>query len=333
MRIAIVGATGVVGREVVKELEHFDIACDLELYASKRSEGLEIAFKDKLHTVKAFDLNLLKGADFVLMSAGAEFSREWSPQLADLGCMVIDNSSAWRMDAEVPLLVPEVNASLIRHRTGSGVIANPNCSTIQMVVTLKPLLDAFGIQAVTVSTYQSVSGTGKEALEELSRQRSQKVNDEPLSFSIYDRPIVDNIIPAIDVLDDQGHCFEEQKMVEETRKILGCSDLPIYASTARVPLSLCHTESILVELSKEVTIGDLTDVFEGAEGVKLCPVSASYDSLPDPRSVSGTRDVWVARLRLPFGKRSSKMVQYWNIADNLKKGAATNAVQILKCFL
>ncbi len=333
MRIAIIGATGVVGREMVKELEHYQFSCDLDLYASSRSQGQEVLFNGKTHIVKAFELDLLKGVDFILMSAGSDFSRQWAAKLAESGSVVIDNSSAWRMDPDVPLIVPEVNASSLKTKVhGGAIVANPNCSTIQMVVTLKPLLDAFGLRSVSVATYQSVSGTGKQAIEELSAQREQYVRKDPLTSSIYDRTIVNNLIPAIDRLDDQGHCFEEQKMVEETRKILEKADLPVFANTVRVPISICHSESMLVGLSQEVGREDLMRVFGRGKGVVLSD-GLCYQDLPDPQVVAGNREVWVSRVRLPFGKLRSEVVQYWNVADNLKKGAATNAVQILKCLL
>jgi aspartate-semialdehyde dehydrogenase len=329
MKIAILGATGAVGREMLEDLQESSIK-DIEVgfFASARSEGQSVEFRGARHTVAAFSVDRLKGYDFALMSAGGGFSKENSPKLAELGVTVIDNSSAWRQDPAIALVVPEVNGSVLDTYKGR-IIANPNCSTIQMVVSLAPLQQAFGLDMVLVSTYQSVSGTGQKGISELADQVANHlrfVDPEPKAYA---QPILFNLLPGIGPIDSAGHCEEETKMVLETRKIMGMPNLEVLASTIRVPVFSCHSETLSVRLGKEVSRQELQAVFKHAKGIEFYE-GDEYSSMPTPRLVAGKRETFVSRVRLPYGQERSRWVQFWNVADNLKKGAATNAVQILE---
>lgn len=332
MKVAIVGATGAVGREMIRDLEESGIAdIELGLYASARSKGEKASFRNKQHEVEVFSLEALKGTQYVLMSAGGSFSKEHAKALVAQGSTVIDNSSAWRMDEQVALIVPEVNGKSLKVGKPQ-IIANPNCSTIQMVVALKPLADRFGIDMVQVSTYQSVSGTGQKGIAELAAQLEAQMKFQDPEPKIYAQPIAFNCLPAIDVFDDTGHCGEEIKMVLETRKIMGLPNLEVMASTVRVPTFHCHGETVNVRLGRAVTRTEALDAFRSAEGVVLVDKD-DHAELPTPRATAGDQRVFVSRVRLPFGVKSSSWLQFWNVADNLKKGAATNAVQILELMI
>jgi aspartate-semialdehyde dehydrogenase len=235
------------------------------------------------------------------------------------------------MDENVPLVVPEVNRSELKSHH-PRIIANPNCSTIQMVVALKPLLDQFGLDMVQVSTYQSVSGTGQKGIAELSAQVEGHLRFQEVKPQVYAQPIAFNCIPAIDVFDASGSCYEEIKMVRETQKIMGMPSLSVMASTVRVPTFNCHGETVSARLGRTVTREEVLNAFSGAEGLVLV-ASDDYVKLPTARMATHDRRVFVSRVRLPYGQTSSHWVQFWNIADNLKKGAATNAVQILETIL
>lgn len=331
LKVAVIGATGAVGREMLTELEHYGIQCEAGLFASAKSAGKKLKFRGEEIQVKEFSIDALKGYHYALMSAGGEFSKTYARQIADQGCVVIDNSSAWRMSDGVPLVVPEVNAHAMR-ANASGIVANPNCSTIQLVMSLKPLADNFGLEQVNVSSYQSVSGSGQAGIEELSRQASEWVDGKPFSVKKYTHPIFNNLIPAIDVLRPGGHCFEEEKMVLETKKIMEMPNLEVLATTVRVPVMNCHSESVTVKLSRPVRRQDLIAAFADLSGIHI-RYEDRYESFAYPLEMAGKREVIVCRMRLPFGHETSQTVQYWNVADNLKKGAATNAVQILHCLL
>lgn len=332
MKVAIVGATGAVGREMVRDLEASSLKdIEVNLYASSRSAGAKVQFRGKTMDVQEFTVPKLKGTDFVLMSAGGTFSREHSKALVDGGSTVIDNSSAWRMDESVALVVPEVNLDAVKSKKPQ-IIANPNCSTIQMVVALKPLRDKFKLEMVQVSTYQSVSGTGQKGISELSQQLEAQFKFQNLEPKVYAQPIAFNCLPGIDVFDDTGHCYEEIKMVKETRKILGLPNLEVLASTVRVPTFHCHGEMVNVRLGRAITREEALAAFETAEGIVLNKVD-DHKSQPTPRTATGLAPVFVSRVRLPHGQKTSNWLQFWNVADNLKKGAATNAVQILEALL
>ncbi len=333
VKVAIVGATGAVGREMVKDLEDSSLTdIDLSLYASPRSAGSRVQFRDKTQEVQAFSVEKLKGVAYVLMSAGGGFSREFSRALVAQGSTVIDNSSAFRMDEGSPLIVPEVNGDLLLRDATPKIIANPNCSTIQMVVALKPLADHFGLELVQVSTYQSVSGTGQKGMSELAEQLEARFKFQPVEPKVYAQEIAFNMIPAIDVFDGDGHCYEEVKMVKETRKIMNLPSLEILSSTVRVPTFNCHGETVLVKLSRAVTREEAFLALESGKGLVVVR-DDDHKELPTPKTVTGDPRVFVSRVRLMYGSKSSPWVQFWNVADNLKKGAATNAVQILETLL
>lgn len=332
MKVAVIGATGAVGREMVADLESCGITnLDVGFFASARSAGEQIQFRGKMREVKAFRLESLSGFDYCLMSAGGTFSRQNARSIVDLGVTVIDNSSAWRMVDGVPLVVPEVNGDVLKNLPKGSIIANPNCSTIQMVVALKPLLDRFGIEQVQVSTYQSVSGTGQKGIRELSSQVEASFKFADKSPEVYAQPIAFNVLPAIDVLDAAGHCFEEEKMIRETRKIFGKPKLDVLATTVRVPVYHCHSESIAVRLGKAVTRKDVIDCMTQFKPLTV-HLEDDHGKFPTPRGIAGSQGVHVSRLRLPLDLERSDWVQLWVVADNLKKGAATNAVQILSAI-
>lgn len=336
MKVAVIGATGAVGRYMVEELEKVDQVSEILPLASPKSKGKILKFKGQDVLVEEFSLDILKAHNikYVVMSAGGSFSRQNSKQIADLGCIVIDNSSAWRMNPEVPLVVPEINPHVLKN-FNQGIISNPNCTTIQMVVTLKPLSDAFGLDFVVASTYQSVSGSGQKGIVELDRQMDElKIQKKPLADikpDLYAKRIISNLIPAIDVMDQSGHCFEEEKMLKETRKIMELPNLMVFASTVRVPVFCCHGETITVKLKKKASRSEIFDAFRNFKGIVLKDQD-SYEDLPTCIDAHKREEVFVSRVRLPIGEEKSEWLQYWNVADNLKKGAATNAVQILKLF-
>lgn len=331
MKIGVIGATGAVGREMLKDL--WDLFrrpdLDVQVFASPRSEGQKILFGSTELTVQAYSLKNMIGLDVVLMSAGSDFSLIESQKIVEKGVWVIDNSSAWRMNESTALVVPEVNEHILSDLRKPSVIANPNCSTIQMVVALNILKKKFGLKKVHVSTYQSVSGAGQKGIDELKSKSSLQNDPSPkLSLEDQNSSKAFNVIPAIDRFVDGGHCFEEVKMIQETRKILEDPSLDILATTVRVPVYFCHSESIYVELEKMVTKQDIVNAFQEDDGVEYIEHD-DYQDLVTPRRYQGQRGVYLSRARLPYGHKESDWVQFWNLADNLKKGAATNAVQIL----
>ena len=322
MRIAIVGATGLVGREMLTVLEERNVKIT-ELYAvaSESSVGKTIRFKDHEIRVIGMEKAISLKPDFALFSAGGSTSLEWAPKFAEVGTTVIDNSSAWRMDENVPLVVPEVN--LESAEGGSRIIANPNCSTIQLVVALKPLHDAFKLKRVVISTYQSVSGTGKAAMLQLEEEENGKTASAPA----YNYPIHRNCIPHCDVFLDNGYTKEEMKLVHETRKILGVPDLKITATAVRVPVDGGHSESVNVSFEKAATVEDVRWILSKAEGVVLQDDLES-NLYPMPLLAHKKDDVFVGRIRKD--ESAENTFNLWIVADNLRKGAATNAVQILE---
>ena len=316
VKTAVVGATGLVGRMMLKVLEerNFPIA-ELKLFASARSAGSTVNFKGKPYTVQELtDENIKKsGVQCAIFSAGGEASRRFAPVFAECGAVVIDNSSCWRMDKSVPLVVPEVNpeAAFGHH----GIIANPNCSTIQAVVALKPLHDAFKIKRIVYSTYQAVSGAGRLGCEDLVNGTCSK----------FPYPIARNVIPHIDVFEPDGYTKEELKMINETRKILGDESLRITATTARVPVMYGHSESINIEFFKPVTRESALNVLKSAPGIVLTDDPA-HNVYPMPVDAEGHDEVYVGRVR--EDKSVENGLNIWVVADNIRKGAASNAVQI-----
>ncbi|MBA3964344.1 MAG: aspartate-semialdehyde dehydrogenase [Nitrospirales bacterium] len=322
--VAVVGATGAVGTEMIQVLEERDFPVgELIPLASARSEGNEVTFRGQTLLVKALEHNSFEGVDVALFSAGADVSKEFGPIAVKAGAVVVDNSSAWRMDPNVPLVVPEVNVhALSGHQ---GLIANPNCSTIQMVVALKPLHDAARIKRIIVTTLQSVSGTGKDAMEELVEQSRQLLSFGEAKVAVYPHQIAFNCLPHIDDFLPNGYTKEEMKMVKETRKILGESSLPITATTVRVPVFICHAESVNIETEQKLSANDARAILAAAPGIQVYD-DPSRNLYPLPIDVVGTDAVFVGRVRedesVPNG------LNVWIVADNLRKGAALNAVQI-----
>ena len=324
LNVAIVGATGVVGEQMRQILEDRDFkVSSLRLFASERSGGKRLTWKRTGIEVEVLSPEAFRGIDIALFSAGSDVSKIYAPIARDSGAVVIDNSNAWRMETDVPLVVPEVNSpALAGHR---GIIANPNCSTIQMVVALKPLQDRWGLKRVVVSTYQAVSGTGQKAVEELLSQSRAYLSGKPIEAEVYPHQIAFNVLPHIDVFDEDGYSKEEKKMINETRKILDLPDLPITATTVRVPVVTGHAESINVEFVEQMEIDEVRKALGEAEGVTVVddPMEAQY---PMPIDATGTDSCYVGRLRRDDSAVSA--INLWVVADNLRKGAALNAIQI-----
>ena len=320
-KLAIVGASGLVGRTVLKVLEEKKLPIsEYVLFASEKSAGKTLKFNGKTYVIKELTENSFdEGFDFAIFSAGASTSKKFSPIAAAHGCIVVDNSSAFRMDDNVPLVVPEVNPQDILKN--NGIIANPNCSTIQAVVALKPLDDKYNIKRIVYSTYQAVSGAGKNGVEDFENTMKGL---KPKKFPY---PIFNNCLPHIDVFLDNGYSKEEMKMVNETRKILGKPNLKITATTVRVPVLNSHSESINVEFENDFNIEDLKELLRNAEGVILQD-DLENNVYPLATNASGKDDVFVGRIRrddsIPYG------INMWVVADNIRKGAATNAVQIVE---
>jgi aspartate-semialdehyde dehydrogenase len=322
--VAVVGATGAVGTEMLAVLEErkFPVEHILPL-ASSKSAGDEVTFQGKSVVVKLLTKDSFQGVDIALFSAGGDVSKEYAPIAAKAGAVVIDNSSAWRMDPQVPLVVPEVNPhDIAKHQ---GIIANPNCSTIQMVVALKPLHDVAKITRIVVSTYQSVSGTGKEAMDELAEQCRQLLTFGDITPKVYPHQIAFNCLPHIDDFLPSGYTKEEMKMVNETRKIMGDPSIGVSATTVRVPVFVSHAESINIETEKKLSADEARAILSIAPGVQLFD-DPSRGVYPLQLDAVGTDAVFVGRIReddsIPKG------LNLWVVADNLRKGAALNAVQI-----
>ena len=320
--VAVVGATGAVGREMLQVLAEraFPLA-ELRAFASARSAGTEVACGAQRATVRVLDGQGFDGVDFALFSAGAERSRQFAPVAAASGAVVIDNSSAFRMHPDVPLVVPEVNAEdATRHR---GIIANPNCSTIQMVVALRPVRELFGLRRIVVATYQSVSGAGTRAMHELEQQSRQYLAGEAETPSVFPHPIAFDVLPQVDVFENSEHTREEIKMRDETRKIFAAPELVVHATCARVPVFRGHSEAVVADTERVVDLAALRRALAAAPGVVLAETPSAY---PMARPTSGRDAVYVGRLRGDAG--DPRCVSMWVVADNLRKGAATNAVQI-----
>lgn len=320
-KLAIVGATGLVGRTVIKVLEEKKLPiADYHFFASSASVGKSITFMDNIYQVEklcetSFDI----GFDFAIFCAGAEVSQHFAPIAVSKNCTVIDNSSAFRMNDDVPLVVPEVNINdAFQHK---GIIANPNCSTIQAVVALKPLDQYFRIKRIVYTTFQAVSGAGKKGIEDLENGL------KGLPPSKFPHPIFNNCIPHIDYFLDNGYTKEEMKMIQETQKILHKPDLNITATAVRVPVFNCHSESINVEFSKNFILKDLKDILKETPGIILQD-KPEEDLYPLASNCSGSNEVFIGRIRRDFSVNSG--INFWVVADNVRKGAATNAIQILE---
>jgi len=324
MNIAIVGATGLVGHEFIKVLlqRNFPIS-SIRLLASDRSAGRKIKVGDQEIEVEETAGASFQGVDIALFSAGAETSRHFSPIAAREGAVVVDNSSAFRMEKDVPLVVPEVNPEDIRRH--QGIIANPNCSTIQMVVALNPLHKVNPIKRIVVDTYQAVAGTGLAAIEELKTQARQVLDGQPAIPHVYPHQIAFNILPEIDVFLDNGYTKEEWKMVEETRKIMHASEIAVSATCVRVPVMVGHSEAVHVEFSQPMPVEEAQTILSQAPGVKLLD-DTSISLYPQPWAAAGSDETFVGRIRQDASHPNG--LAMWIVADNLRKGAALNAVQI-----
>ena len=323
--VAVVGASGAVGDVMIRLLEERNFPVkSLEFLASERSAGKSVTFRGQDYPIKPISAQAFEGIDIVLSSTPASVSKEWSPIAARAGAVVVDNSSAWRMDPEVPLVVPEVNPHDIPKN--KGIIANPNCSTIQMVVALKPLHDAVKINRVIVSTYQSVSGAGMKGIYELETQTEALVNkDAPPAPTKFAHPIIGNCIPHIDDFLPDGYTKEEIKMVNETRKIMGDPSIEVSPTCVRVPVPFSHSESIQIETERPITIEEARALWAKAPGLTVLDDPA-HNVYPLAADAAGKDDVFVGRIRQDLNHPN--ILLFWCVSDNLRKGAATNAVQI-----
>ncbi|MEY4705344.1 MAG: aspartate-semialdehyde dehydrogenase [Nitrospirota bacterium] len=322
--VAIVGATGAVGTEMIEVLEErkFPVSRLVPL-ASTRSAGGMVTFDGNEVPIEVLTKDSFAGVDIALFSAGADLSREFAPIAVKAGAVVIDNSAAWRMTPEVPLVVPEVNAHDIqRHK---GIIANPNCSTIQMVVALKPLHDEARIKRIVVTTFQSVSGTGKDAMDELMEQCQDLLSFKQTNPKVYPHQIAFNCLPQIDDFLPSGYTKEEMKMVHETRKIMGDQSIHVTATTVRVPVYVGHSEAINIETERKLSVNEARAILSTAPGVLLYDDPA-HKIYPMPLEVAGKDEVYVGRIR--EDESIANGLNLWVVADNLRKGAALNAVQI-----
>lgn len=330
-RVAVLGATGLVGREMLFTLEQrgFPVS-ELVPLASPKSEGRVIKFHGKDVTVRAVNEDSFKGVDIALFSAGGKTSKQWAPVAAASGAVVIDNSSAWRMDDDVPLVVPEINACDIAQASKKNIIANPNCSTIQAVLALYPLHKAAGLKYVNISTYQSVAGTGRAAIESLRDGAKAAIKGEPYSDDVYPHPIAFNLLPQIGAFDDEGISEEEWKMVNESRKIMHIPGLRVSGITVRVPVFRCHGESVTAQFERAISPDEARAVLKEAPGiiVRDDPKNGEY---PMPVDSAGTDAVSVGRIRRDTGLDNA--LAMWVVGDNLRKGAALNAVQIAEKLL
>ena len=322
--VAIAGATGAVGTEFLKLLEARDFPMkSLRLLASSRSAGSKLKFRGENLEVEELTPKSFKGIDIAFFSAGGSRSREFAPHAVDSGAVVIDNSSAFRMDEKVPLVVPEINPKqAFEHQ---GLIANPNCSTIQMVVALNPIHRAANIQRVVVSTYQAVSGAGASAMEELKQQLRAWANDEPMKQEVFPTQIAFNLFPHIDVFQDNGYTKEEMKMVHETRKIMNAPNMQISATCVRVPVLRAHSEAVWVETEKPLSESEARELFEKEPGIVVQDERES-GGYPTPWHITETQETYVGRIRKDISHPNG--LTFWVVADQLYKGAALNAIQI-----
>jgi aspartate-semialdehyde dehydrogenase len=324
--VAVAGATGAVGNQMISCLEERNFPVkSIKFLASSRSKGRKLSFRGSEIAVEELKETSFKGVDIALFSAGGGTSEKFAPFAANDGCVVVDNSSAWRMDSEVPLVVPEVNPHAVAQFRNKGIIANPNCSTIQMVVPLSPLHKTFGIRRIVVSTYQAVSGTGKKAIDELDFQTRAILNFKSFENKVYPHTIAFNCLPHIDMFLENGYTKEEMKMVHETRKILEDHTIGVTATTVRVPVFYGHSESINIETKKKATAQEVRALLERTNGVKVVD-DPGNNIYPLAIDAAGQDLTLVGRIR--EDESIEKGINMWVVADNIRKGAATNAVQI-----
>ena len=329
-KVVVVGATGNVGREMLDILAERNFPADeVVAVASRRSQGVECSFGDKTLKVKALDHFDFSDVDICLMSAGGAVSKEWSPKIAAQGAVVIDNSSAWRMDPDVPLIVPEVNADAVTGFTKKNIIANPNCSTAQLVVALKPLHEKAKIKRVVVATYQSVSGAGKDAMDELFSQSKAVFTLDEVQTKKFPKRIAFNVIPHIDVFMEDGYTKEEWKMMVETKKILD-PKIKLTATCVRVPVFVGHSEAVNIEFENPITADEAREILRNAPG---CLVIDKHEpgGYVTPYECVGEDATYISRIREDATIENG--LQIWVVSDNLRKGAALNAVQIAECLI
>ena len=329
--VAVAGATGAVGNEMIQILEEqeFPVA-SLKLLASSRSVGKTLDFRGESLQVEELREDSFEGVDIALFSAGAGPSKKFSPAAAESGCVVIDNSSGWRMDPEVPLVVPEVNPHAVADYRNKGIIANPNCSTIQMVVVLKPIYDAVGIERVVVSTYQAVSGTGKNAMDELTEQTRNLLTFQEVTPEVYPHRIAFNCFPHIGSFLENGYTEEEMKMVHETHKIMEDPNIRVSATTVRIPVFYGHSEAVNIQTERKLSAKEARVLLFQAPGVRVMdnPDERIY---PMPSEAAGINDTLVGRIREDISNENG--LDLWIVADNIRKGAALNTVQIAELLV
>ena len=324
MKIAVVGATGLVGRVMLKLLEDRKFPLDdLIPVASKSSIGQSISFKDKSYPLVSMEEAIKLKPAIALFSAGGSTSLEWAPKFAENGTKVIDNSSAWRMDSSKKLIVPEINADALEK--DDMIIANPNCSTIQMVVALGPLHNKYNIKRLVISTYQSVSGTGKDAVDQLNKETNEDFTEKVYPYQIYQ-----NLLPHCDVFEEDGYTKEEVKLMKETRKILDDDSIKITSTAVRVPIEKCHGESINLEFYNEFDLEDVIETLGGSPGLKVMD-DINNNLYPMPIEAANNDEVYVGRIRRDYSVENG--LNLWIVSDNLRKGAATNTIQIAETLI
>ncbi|WP_026603439.1 aspartate-semialdehyde dehydrogenase [Methylomonas sp. 11b] len=330
--VAVVGATGAVGETMIAILEerNFPVGKVYAL-ASERSAGKRIPFKGGSLVVEDLATFDFSKVQIGLFSPGASVSAEYAPKAAAAGCVVIDNTSQFRYDDDIPLVVPEVNPEKVADYKNRGIIANPNCSTIQMLVALKPIYDAVGISRINVATYQAVSGTGKEAIEELATQTANLLNAKPVTPSVYPKQIAFNVLPQIDVFMDNGYTKEEMKMVWETRKILGDADIQVNPTAVRVPVFFGHSEAVHIETKQKISAEQVRELLAAAPGVTLLDERENGGYPTAVTESSGNDDVFVGRIREDISHPTG--IDLWVVSDNVRKGAALNSVQIAEVLV
>ncbi|MBC8299114.1 MAG: aspartate-semialdehyde dehydrogenase [Pelagibacterales bacterium] len=323
MKLVIVGATGMVGSEILKVIQEKSLAySELILVASKKSKGKELIVNNKSHFIIGLDEMLEKKPEIALFSAGSQISKIWAPRLAEIGCKVIDNSSYWRMVSGHKLIIPEINGSQLEKK--DIIIANPNCSTIQLLIAIAPLHKKYKIKRIVISTYQSVTGTGKQAVDQLNNEERGLAGE-----MAYPHPIYRNALPHIDDFESNGYTKEEMKMVNETHKILDQS-IAVTATAVRIPIEGGHCESVNITFSDSFGIKDIYEILNTTEGLKVVD-DVSQNSYPMPINTKGKDDVFVGRIRKDYTQKNS--LNLWIVADNLRKGAATNTVQIAEYMI
>jgi aspartate-semialdehyde dehydrogenase len=323
MKLAIVGATGMVGSEILKVIQEKNLSySELILVASNKSKGKELIINNKSHFIIGLDEMLEKKPKLALLSAGSQISKIWAPKLAEIGCKVIDNSSYWRMVSDHKLIIPEINGSQLEKK--DIIIANPNCSTIQLLIAIAPLHKKYKIKRIVISTYQSVTGTGKQAVDQLNNEEQGLAGEKA-----YPHPIYRNALPHIDDFESNGYTKEEMKMVNETHKILDKS-IAVTATAVRIPIEGGHCESVNITFSDSFAIKDIYEILNTTEGLKVVD-DVDQNSYPMPINTKGKDDVFVGRIRKDYSQKNS--LNLWIVADNLRKGAATNTVQIAEYMI